>query len=268
VSPAESILEDVNAFHAATDAVRRQAAAALAQILGDPWVAEDPDPAEDSLPLLHRPTGLRFVAVPGGSFEMGLSDADLEEASEHVDWTAHVAATVLRLSSAARPVHPVHVRPFLCTRRLLDLPDVARLGAGRLETASPERAAARALAAALGLRLPSEAELEWLARDGGIARFTLDVAARPEQVSRFGVEQLFYGEWAEDDWHPSYEGAPAESVPWLEGEPGGVYRCGYPPEQMQSTDEMLFALAGVRGQGAGASLPSFVGVRLAVTVPG
>ena len=35
-----------------------------------------------------------MVALPGGSFRMGLSEEDVEDASEFVDWTAGVAEWV------------------------------------------------------------------------------------------------------------------------------------------------------------------------------
>lgn len=258
-------MDNADVFRAATVEERRRAVATLVERLGTDWTAEELDPNEDCLPLLHRSTDVRFVAVPGGNFEMGLSDADLEEASEHINWTSHVASTVLRLSQVARPVHTVNVSPFLCTRALLTVEQITRLSHGHLDLDSPERDDACSLARDLGFRLPSEAELEWLARDGGVAHFMLDVVTRPEQSSLFGIQELFFGEWAEDDWHPTYDGAPAMSEPWYDGEPCGVYRAGYPPEQMQSNEEMLFALAGVRGKGM--NLPTFVGMRLATHLP-
>jgi formylglycine-generating enzyme required for sulfatase activity len=232
--------------------------------LGEGWAAEEPDRAEDCLPVRHRLTDLRFVAIPGGCFEMGLSEADLEEASAHVDWTAAVASMFRRLARSARPVHPVDVTPFLCARSLLDRPKVKELSHGRLDFDALPRAEARSLAHSLGLRLPAEAELEWLMRDGGRTSFTLD-AARGEKRSRFGVDKLFSGQWAEDDWHPNYDGAPAVSALWLDGDPNGVYRGGKVPEEMQSREELLFLLAGVRGYGK--RQPSFVGVRLAADIP-
>ena len=165
---------------------------------------------------------------------------------------------------AAAPSHLAHPRRrvALVARSLLDRTQVKRLSQGRLDFDALPRRDARSLAHALGFRLPSEAELEWLARDGGSTRFTLD-AATTVGPSRFGVEMLFHGQWAEDDWHSSYEGATGVSAPWLDGEPCGVCRGGYLP---QSAGERLFMLAGVRGHGK--HVPSFVGVRLAAALVG
>ena len=259
-------LEDVDRLRAADTGERRRATEELASRLGADWQAEEPSPAEDALPLLHTPTGLRFVAIPGGRFEMGLSEADMEEAAEHVDWTSTIAAIAEGFAKMARPVHPVEVRPFLASRTLLlDVGLIQRLSGGKIAYDSVSREEARELVRAAGFRLPSETELEWIARDGGRCHFTLDVATARKPASRFGVEQVFWGEWAEDDWHPSYDGAPSTSTPWLDGAEQGVYRHAGGPEMMQSRDELLFMLAGVRGEGV--QLPDFTGARPARDLP-
>jgi len=229
-------------------------------------VADEKSLSEDSLSLTHRPSQLRFVAVPGGELKMGLSPTDLEDLSEHVPWTAAVAKLVERLEKQASPVHNVGVGPFLCSRRLLMTADVQRATGGRFHEDSPTRETSRAIAVAAGFRLPSEAELEWLLRDGGDTRIrvTLDGAEVP---SCFGIEMLVLGQWAEDDWHPSYVGAPVSSAPWLGPASAGVYRGGRSPEEIQSDEERTFLLAGVRGKG-GEDEPSLVGVRLALDLPG
>jgi hypothetical protein len=260
------LLMDVDGLHAASVAERRGATAELSSRLGGDWRAEEPSLAEDALALLHLPTSVRFVAVPGGSFDMGLTDADLAEAAEHLDWTSWIAAAAAGFAKLARPVRRVEVRPFLASRTLLlDVPLIERLTGGTIAYDSVSREEARTLARAAGFRLPSEAELEWLARDGGRCHFTLDVAAERKPVSRFGVQQIFWGEWAEDDWHAGYDGAPSDSKPWYDGEARGVYRHAGGPEQMQSRDELLFMLAGVRGDGA--ELPDFTGTRFALDLP-
>ncbi len=260
------LLLDVERLHAASLEERRVATAELVARLGGSFEAEEPSPAEDALALLHGPTNLRFVAIPGGRFDMGLTDADLAEAAEQVDWTSWNAQIAAGFAKLARPVHPVQVRPFLASRTLLlDVELNRKLSGGTIAGDSLSREQARALVRAAGLRLPSEAELEWLARDGGRCHFTLDVATVEKPVSRFGVEQIFWGEWAEDDWHPGYDGAPSDGAPWYGGEAFGVYRHAGGPEQMQSRDELIFMLAGVRGEGV--KLPDFTGARLALDVP-
>lgn len=262
-----ALLSDAGGLRAAGAEDRRSAAGELAGLLGSAWAAEEPSLAEDALPLLHLPTGLRFVAVPGGRFDMGLTEEDLEEAADHVDWTSQTASTVAAFLQHARPVHPVEVRPFLVSRGLVtDVDLVRRLSGGRLASDCFSRDEARWLARSSGFRLPSEAEIEWLARDGGRCHFTLDIARRKEQGSRFGIEQIFWGEWAEDDWHPTYDGAPDVSAAWYDGDACGVFRGSATPEEMQCPEELLFMLAAVRGQGD--RLPAFTGMRLVLDLPG
>ncbi|WP_129347302.1 formylglycine-generating enzyme family protein [Sorangium cellulosum] len=269
VDPTE-ILNDPLALHQAGVDDRRRAIDALVAQLGDAWLADQPALDEDSLPLVHRPTGLTFVAVPGGEFEMGLSDEDIEEASEHVDWTSPVARWIDNAAASARPVHRVNVRPFLCARALLDSARIHASADRPLDGESVQRSDALAVARALGFRLPSEAELEWLSRDGGAYRFTLDAARQFGAVdgddrllrSRFGVRDLHRSQWAEDDWHPTYDGAPATSLPWGDGDPRGVYRGGFHLISLQSREELLHALAAVRGRIYRACC-----VRLAASIP-
>lgn len=256
MEPRPEILESVEALHGASIEERALAASDLAAQLGAAWSASPPLPREDSLPLRHGPTGLDFVATPGGVFRMGLTDEDITDASRYVDFTAQVARWVEREAKKTRPVRRVVVRPFLCARRVLSAADVARLGGPR----SAEEATwgeARDLARSLGFRLPSEAELEWLARDGGTTAFTLDAARRREEIggdehllrSRFGVHDLWRGEWAEDGWHPTYEGAPGVSAPWAGGEPIGVVRGDLRLRAPQSDEGLLGALAALRREG-------------------
>jgi hypothetical protein len=101
--------------------------------------------------------------------------------------------------------------------------------------------------------LLSEAEHEWLARDGKQLAFTLDcvasVRARREPRSRFSIKNLHFEEWMEDDWHPIYEAAPTSSVPWLSGDPRGVYRGGLLLSAVQSDSEYVLGFAALRFPG-------------------
>src|SRR4030095_11777438 len=96
------LLESLDAFHAAGAKTRAAAGAELARALGSGWVAGRPS-RDDSLPLDHPATGVSFVAIPGGRFEMGLSEQDIEEASEYVDLTTPVARWLDRVTKNARP---------------------------------------------------------------------------------------------------------------------------------------------------------------------
>ncbi|WP_437972189.1 hypothetical protein WMF04_24115 [Sorangium sp. So ce260] len=206
----------------------------------------------------HRSTKLVFAAVPGGLFDMGLTDADIEHASEYVDWTAPVQQFIGRLERVSRPVHRVAVRPFVCATTPVDKKHLDTICEGGFTSDTFDAQEARNFVAELGFRLPSEAELEYLARDGGTEHFvnagTRAVSERGRWVdwpekNALGFRHLNMGEWAADDWHESYEGAPSTSDPWFKGDPRGVYR-GALPLRPESRDEILFGLSAFRGEGA------------------
>ncbi|MBN2191860.1 MAG: hypothetical protein JW751_03515 [Polyangiaceae bacterium] len=229
----------------------------IASRLGDAWCHDSPS----SSCLLHRPTGLSFVLVEGGHFIMGLREDDIEEASEYCDWTRGVAEYVEEIGASARPPHVVLVRPFLCATVLLEEEGY---------TVDTTREAAIRMACDRGLRLVSEAELEWLLRDGG--RFSLTMGAKPRAVGQFTFESSSLGiqdpaspQWAADDWHPSYEGAPAASAPWMDGDPAGVCRSNAPIGAMQAEEDVVTLLAAVRTAGSEALSCA---IRLACDVPG
>lgn len=236
---------------------RRRLAGALAARLGDAWSAADGSEDLDALPLIHQPTGLEFVAVPGGSFDMGLRDDDLAELAHHIDWTPEFEAWYLPETAPMRPVHRVRVSPFLVARAWLSHQEVDRVSAGRfrgLYCYLLGRDDSRALARTLGFRLVSEAELEWLARDGDRYHFTLDGARRHKETggdsrllrSRFGILDIFEQQWTEDDHHPDYHGAPTDSSPWMDGDPAGQIRAWGPPEMIEEPTQLCGLLAAAR----------------------
>ena len=102
-------------------------------------------------------------------------------------------------------------------------------------------------------RLPSEAELEYSAREGGRLTFVNDggrVWSKGRQwpeVSGWSLGGMSYAAWAVDEWHDDYVGAPATSTPWTAGGLPGVYRGGlmHPPE---TEEELLYGLAAYRGR--------------------
>jgi formylglycine-generating enzyme required for sulfatase activity len=240
---------------------KRELACAVAGALGAAFEPLDKLIGRHRLAAVrHQETRIVFVAVPGGSFDMGLTEADLEAAAEHVDWTAGVRRFVEQLERRCRPVHRVTVRPFLCAVDCLSRPQIDVLGKGRFHSDTFPVAAAKTFMAEIGFRLPSEAELEYLAREGGHRSFVNDVARALEKSgdwtasptrNALGIHNLNDGAWAADDWHEGYDGAPSTSEPWLGGDPRGVYRGGL-PDGPQDRDELLFALAAFRGEGAGA----------------
>jgi hypothetical protein len=258
-----SVLASFEAFCGLGAGQRRQLSVEVATALGKEL---EPAPelfgVKQLVAVRHRHFGITMLVVPGGSFEMGLSEADIEEASEHVDWSAGVQAFVARLQRAARPVRRVSVRPFLCAVEPLrhDLRGSAPGARARANDAGCTlfaREEARACVGAGGFRLPSEVELEYLAREGGGVHFVNDGVAVSEQSgwmdwpqeNALGAQLLNWGEWAADDWHDSYEGGPSTSDPWAGGDDCGVSR-GNLPGCLQGPEEILFGLAAWRGRGA------------------
>lgn len=224
----DELLSDAALFFEAVPSRRRDAVLSALPCLPDGFAVVS---AEDRV-LSHAPTGLTFVLIPGGRMAMGLRDEDIVEIHEQLGDGFPVDDLVEAAKQSARPVHDVVVHPFVCTFTQLSSSDVKRVSGGRRSFDTFTRAEASALASDLGFRLPSEAELEWLRRDGTNRTFALDAAADPERAARgtasarMAVNGLLLSEWAADDFHPSYVGAPSDSSPWMGGDPAGVYRAG------------------------------------------
>lgn len=210
-----------------------------------------------AIPLVHVPTGLAFMLVPGGQFEMGLTESDLEELSHWIGFTKQFRAFLDMEFASAKPSHAVTVKPFLCSARVLTHEQLCSLGYD-VRTGAVTRPEALHAARRHGCRLPSEAELEWLARDGRGYGLTLNLgkrwSARLEskkvEFSRFGIRDLFELQWAEDDFHDNYDRAPATSVPWMDGGADGVLRGGLHWLAMQDAEELVSGLSARRTPGS------------------
>jgi formylglycine-generating enzyme required for sulfatase activity len=220
---------------------RREAIGALVARLGPDWSVGSSEGDVGNV-LLHGPSAHRFVVVPGGPMLMGLRDADVAAVSRLVEWTSEMENSLYYDGETAKPVHSVVVATFLCSERLL---------------AGGSRSEAIATAARLGFRLPSEVELEWLARDGGGSALTLDARPVPGKPgaftfgsSRFGVRDLLWAQWAADDWHDTYEGAPSNSQPWMEGGADGVCRNTAAIDSMVSESDIAVLFAALRTRGS------------------
>jgi len=191
------VLESLPDYQKLSDSRRRRVASQVASVLGHDFEAREDLLGARRLPaLLHRVTKLVFVVVPGGEFEMGLTDEDLEEAADLIAFTRAVADFIADLTKAARPTRRVRVAPFVCCRGTTPPKQVKALSKRRFEFSTPSAHDAAAFMTVSGFRLPSEAELEWLARDGGRLHFTYDAVRtyRKERrwptVGGFGVEDL------------------------------------------------------------------------------
>lgn len=249
-------LEDIAKLCALDAAARGRIAEELAKKLGKGWSAATPEPI-DGLLLSHAPTKLTFVAVPGGAFDMGLTNADVEAVKKEIGWNSEIEGALATVRKETTPVRQVQVRPFLVARSTLPAKEVERLSKKKHSGKYVHvllREEARDLARALGFRLASEAELQWIARDGGTTSFVLDSAAKLESAdhdaeqipSRFGLRGVFGQQWAEDDYHPDYECAPMTSEAWLAGEPCGVGTGYTTPELVDAQHQKLGLLACLR----------------------
>ncbi|GAB4213847.1 MAG: hypothetical protein OHK0013_38070 [Sandaracinaceae bacterium] len=211
---------------------------------------------------MHLPTGLELAVVPAASFEMGLRDADVRQLSEHVALEGAVEASLASLRRRATPTRQVYVPAFVVTARPLDTDEVRRSSEGRLRSDRVTRDEARELAASLRLRLPSEAELEYLAREGGAQSFVANAASVWRRTGRLprrsaqGIEGLHLGEWSDDDWHDDYVGAPSDARAWRSGGERGVYRGAFPFGFDEGPETLVNALACHRGRGALSGEPS------------
>ena len=246
----------------------------IADRLGADWKPGEASSAPLGLPLVHGPTGLAFSAIAGGTFDMGLTEVDLAEARTYFEWGEEFTKIFERGTTEQRPVHRVRVRPFLFGTSPLEGEEVVRFSQGLVSAPGDARFSRRQVidvSASLGFRLPSEAELEWLCRDGGVTSFTLDAARKLDETggdsrklhSRFGALGLFDDQWAADDYHPTYEGAPDTSVPWMDGLGEGVCRGGCSPEYVDEPHQIVGLLASMRSNGTMARAR----VRLARDIP-
>jgi hypothetical protein len=269
--------------YAATPAPRRlHLAHELAEELGAGWLPLDGLHGTAGLPALHHEaSGIDFVAVPGGRFVMGLRDDDLDELGRYLDWRAEHPTLEAHMLAHWRPTREVLVAPFLCGRCFVSSRQRMFFSPDDDESTEFVREETHRFGSSEGFRLPSEAELEWVAREGGSLHFTCDVgrksAALPlhkvavaAQENGFGLLYLLLGEWAEDDWHSSYVAAPTTSEAWGKGELGGVLR-GALPAGLDELRSLPYGLAAFRVRGAPPEDPTggegVGGVRLVRSLP-
>jgi formylglycine-generating enzyme required for sulfatase activity len=246
-------LAELSRFESLDRASRLALGAALAESLGREF---RPRPTlvgiKEMVAVEHVPSAIELVAIPGGTFEMGFTSRDDDEVRRCVDYeSAEIQRWLRTIVTMCSPSHAVVVSPFLLSRAHLSSMQVAAVGGPRTDELSIDAAAAF-VKSATDFRLPSEAELEFAAREGGSVSFVHDCGrvwsttrAWPNE-SAWGIRALNDAAWTADEWHDDYENAPTTSAPWTSGGPPGVYR-GCLMEPPRSDDELLFALAASRG---------------------
>lgn len=257
---------------------RSRFAAELAAALGADW-SPVPDAGDGVVRVRLERIDLNFVVVPGGQMTMGMTEADLAELEELGE---EAAESVEFFAALSTPPRPVVVEPFLCAETPLLSGHAAALSiegddANAHRVLRQDSWQAAATVTACGLRLLSEAEWEWIARDGGRQSWICGPASPEVWTDRvlrgdpreartpFGTLMLGWGEWVDDGWHDDYIGAPADSQPWgptdrPETVRGGAFAC-WP---WQGGGEAVLLHAASRDRGFGQAIHA---VRLAADLP-
>jgi formylglycine-generating enzyme required for sulfatase activity len=132
--PTPQALSSWSAWDTLDDASRRKVVSETAKALGPGYKPTKLVGERKMGCVKHVPTGYEFLLMPGGSFSMGITEAEEERIldvlrtlggfpdapkDERGAWEKRLKREVRSIATAARPVHDVSVAPFLCGRRHL-----------------------------------------------------------------------------------------------------------------------------------------------------
>ncbi|MEV8086353.1 formylglycine-generating enzyme family protein [Streptomyces nigra] len=235
----------------------------------------------------HIPSGVIFRAVPGGTFRMGLSDAELDavRAIERADGADDDLEAFFIGAVRARPVREVRVEPFLIARHPLTVTQ-ARHWLPEYEDSFTESDSSTVrfrgdlddLLGTLPFRLPSEAEWEYAAR-AGTTTLTFRGDGRPDEdqvlddfadeertaaaENAFGLAAMgSANEICADVWIPHFTDAPVDARPRTGDGPRVVRGGAGDLSPWQGCDEWLLLFSATRYE-----FQNFTAVRPVAPVP-
>ncbi len=221
----------------------------LAQVLGKDYEAAGLTDGKALVRLAHKPSGIVFVAIPGGTYEMGLDEKNLAAIQKIARKFGAEAKTHAKgLKYIAMPKHTVTMAPFLCSEIPLTLKQVQALKLKKDFNTTPVHGIAQIDAKNAvdvvknsGGRFLTESEWEYIAK-ADEDRLWLNGKMDPKEYviefmgkdvrddgESFGVHGLTWGTWVDDSWHNSYKNAPTDGSAWESHELPEMVRGGAAP---------------------------------------
>src|SRR5262249_37192596 len=136
---ATAILADLERFEASTPAERLALAPSVAELAGPEFRPSGELVGRKQMVAVdHAPTGLRLVLVPGGRFEMGLTERDLERVRACTDFdSGSILSRIVAFEETCAPVHDVVVAPFLLATQAATSDQLEALTSGRFANTTP-----------------------------------------------------------------------------------------------------------------------------------